>query len=154
MSDAEERRVLDAIGLLSELPLYIDDTPIQGIVEMRGKARRLQTERGLDLVIVDYLQLLASSSRIENRAQEPISKYEPKAHGNCPAKHRQPLRAASGTRPTVLLPLHPVVRFKRQGREGGRGIGRGSGHVTGVSSWPGTARTGPCACCPSSWDGP
>ncbi|MDP7670291.1 MAG: DnaB-like helicase C-terminal domain-containing protein, partial [Alphaproteobacteria bacterium] len=56
--------------LLSELPLYIDDTPIQGIVEMRGKARRLQTEKGLDLVIVDYLQLLASSSRIENRAQE------------------------------------------------------------------------------------
>ena len=70
VSDAEERRVLDTIGLLSELPLYIDDTPIQGIVEMRGKARRLQTEKGLDLVIVDYLQLLASSSRIENRAQE------------------------------------------------------------------------------------
>ena len=40
LSDAEESRILDAIGLLSELPIYIDDTPIQGVVEMRGKSRR------------------------------------------------------------------------------------------------------------------
>ena len=71
VSEAEHRRELDAIGLLSELPLYIDDTPIQGVVEMRGKARRLQTERGLDLLIVDYLQLMSSgSSRSEYRVQE------------------------------------------------------------------------------------
>ena len=71
VSEAEERRVLDAIGMLSELPIYIDDTPIQGIVEMRGKSRRLQAERGLDLIVVDYLQLMSSGGgRSDNRVQE------------------------------------------------------------------------------------
>lgn len=71
VSDAQHQRELEAIGLLSELPIYIDDTPIQGVVEMRGKARRLQIERGLDLLIVDYLQLMSSGGgRIDNRVQE------------------------------------------------------------------------------------
>tara|TARA_B100001750_G_scaffold21895_1_gene14718 strand:- start:308 stop:1672 length:1365 start_codon:yes stop_codon:yes gene_type:complete len=71
LSDQEENRVFDSIGLLSELQIYIDDTPIQGIVEMRGKTRRLQAERGLDLLIVDYLQLMSSSGRSsDNRVQE------------------------------------------------------------------------------------
>ena len=71
LSEREENRVFDAIGLLSELPLYIDDTPIQGVVEIRGKSRRLQAERGLDLLVVDYLQLMSSNTRrIENRVQE------------------------------------------------------------------------------------
>ena len=57
--------------MLSELPLYIDDTPIQGVVEIRGKSRRLQAERGLDLLVVDYLQLMSSNTRrMENRVQE------------------------------------------------------------------------------------
>ena len=73
ISDEEERRLLDAIGALSDLHIYIDDTPIQGIVEMRGKARRLQSERGLDLLVVDYLQLISGSGqgwRSDNRVQE------------------------------------------------------------------------------------
>ena len=71
MSEAEERRLIDANGLLSDLPIYIDDTPVQGIVEMRGKARRLQQERGLDLLIVDYMQLIAGGGgRQDNRVQE------------------------------------------------------------------------------------
>lgn len=71
LSDAEEKRVLDGIGVLSELPMYIDDTPIQGTVEMRGKARRLQSEHGLDLLIVDYMQLMGEGSRRQdNRTQE------------------------------------------------------------------------------------
>ena len=70
-SEAEDRRVLDAIGLLSGLQVYIDDTPIQGIVEMRSKSRRLQTERGVDLLIVDYMQLITgTSNRSDNRVQE------------------------------------------------------------------------------------
>ena len=70
-SDLELTRILDAIGLLSELPIYIDDTPMQGIVEMRGKSRRLQAERGLDLLVVDYLQLMSTASgRSDNRVQE------------------------------------------------------------------------------------
>ncbi len=73
ISDEEERNLLDAIGALSDLPIYMDDTPIQTIVEMRGKARRLQAERGLDLLIIDYLQLISGSGgggRMENRVQE------------------------------------------------------------------------------------
>ena len=71
LSESEERRVLDGIGVLSELPIYMDDTPIQGTVEIRGKARRLQAERGLDLVIVDYMQLMGDSNRrSDNRTTE------------------------------------------------------------------------------------
>ena len=70
LSNDEESRLLDSIGVLSDLPMYIDDTPIQTIVDMRGKARRLQSERGLDLVIIDYLQLIGGGGRIDNRAQE------------------------------------------------------------------------------------
>lgn len=72
VSEAEQRGEFEAIGVLSDLPIYIDETPIQGVVEMRGKARRLQAERGLDLIIVDYLQLMSSgdSRRSDNRVQE------------------------------------------------------------------------------------
>ena len=70
LSDSEETRQQDAIGALSDLPIYMDDTPIQGIVEMRGKARRLQTERGLDMLVVDYLQLISGTGRGDNRVQE------------------------------------------------------------------------------------
>ena len=70
LSESDERRLLDAIGLLSDLPIFIDDTPIQTIMEMRGKARRLQSERGLDFLIVDYLQLISSAGRSDNRVQE------------------------------------------------------------------------------------
>ena len=70
LSSNEEAQLLDAIGVLSDMPMYIDDTPIQTIMDMRGKARRLQAERGLDLVIIDYLQLIGGGGRIDNRAQE------------------------------------------------------------------------------------
>ena len=70
VSEAEERRVLDAIGYLSDLPIYIDDTSLQGVVEMRGKAHRLQMERGLDLIILDYLQLMSGPAYMNNRVQE------------------------------------------------------------------------------------
>lgn len=70
LSSNEEAQLLDAIGVLSDMPMYIDDTPIQTIMDMRGKARRLQAERGLDLVVIDYLQLIGGGGRIDNRAQE------------------------------------------------------------------------------------
>ena len=69
-TDAEEQRIIDSIGQLSELPVYIDDTPFQGLVEMRSKARRLSLEHGLDLLIVDYLQLIQGRGRGDNRVQE------------------------------------------------------------------------------------
>ena len=69
-TEAEEQRIIDSIGLLSELPVYIDDTPFQGMVEMRSKARRLSLEHGLDLLVVDYLQLIQGRGRGDNRVQE------------------------------------------------------------------------------------
>ena len=68
----EESRIIDSIGRLSDLPLFIDDTPYQGLVEMRGKARRLALDRGLDLLVVDYLQLVQGKQRWgqSNRVQE------------------------------------------------------------------------------------
>jgi replicative DNA helicase len=67
---AETNRIMAAVGDLSDLPIYIDDTPLQGVLEMRSKARRLHLERGIDLIIVDYLQLLGGGGRSENRVQE------------------------------------------------------------------------------------
>ncbi len=70
-TEAEERAIIDSIGSLSELPIYVDDSPLQGIVEMRSKARRLFLERGLDLLVVDYLQLIQGGGNgRENRVQE------------------------------------------------------------------------------------
>lgn len=69
-NEAEERRIFEATGILSECPIYIDDSPIIKVLEMRSKARRLYHEKGLDLIIVDYLQLIQGEGRVENRVQE------------------------------------------------------------------------------------
>ena len=72
-SPSEEDQVINSIGLLSDLTIYVDDTPFQTVAEMRGKARRLQMTHGLDFLIVDYMQLInggSSGRRDGNRAQE------------------------------------------------------------------------------------
>lgn len=69
LSEDDFTKLSNAMGELAEAPLYIDDTPALSILEMRTKARRLQVEHGLDLLIVDYLQL-ARSRNLENRVQE------------------------------------------------------------------------------------
>ncbi len=69
-SDRDERKISQALGTLSDLAIYFDDSASLTVSEMRAKARRLQLERGLDLVIVDYLQLMHSGMRSENRVQE------------------------------------------------------------------------------------
>ena len=72
LSEQEQTRVVDSIGVLSDFSIFIDDTPIQSVAEMRSKARRLQMEHGLDFVVIDYMQLILGSSRRSenNRAQE------------------------------------------------------------------------------------
>jgi replicative DNA helicase len=69
MSESDWERLVTAVGILSEMPIFIDDTPGVSIVEMRSKARRLHAEQGLGLLVVDYLQLMQSSSH-ESRVQE------------------------------------------------------------------------------------
>lgn len=59
-----------ALGILSEAPIFIDDSATANIMEIRTKARRLQIEHNLGLIIVDYLQLMESRMRTDNRVQE------------------------------------------------------------------------------------
>lgn len=63
-------RIGHAMGLLSEASIYIDDSAISNIMAIRTKARRLQAEHGLDLIILDYLQLLEGRAKSESRVQE------------------------------------------------------------------------------------
>lgn len=63
-------KLADAAGTLSELPIWIDDTPAITLLELRAKARRLRSEVGLSLIVVDYLQLMRSGSRNDSREQE------------------------------------------------------------------------------------
>jgi replicative DNA helicase len=71
--DGDFSRIGHALGQLSEAPIYIDDTANMGINEIRTKARRLQIERGLGLLIIDYLQLMESrqgNRKSDNRVNE------------------------------------------------------------------------------------
>ncbi|MBI2329276.1 MAG: replicative DNA helicase [Chloroflexi bacterium] len=69
-TEEEERRIMEATGRLSEVPIYIDDTPQLRMIEMRSKAQRLQQEHHIDLIILDYMHLMQADSRTENRVQE------------------------------------------------------------------------------------
>jgi replicative DNA helicase len=61
---------VQATGKLADLPIFIDDTPSISALQLRTKARRLHAEHGLDLIFVDYLQLMTGDTRSENRVQE------------------------------------------------------------------------------------
>ena len=69
MTEAEFRRFVEAAKALEACPLYIDDTPALPISQVAARARRLKRTQGLDVLIIDYLQLLKGSSK-ENRVQE------------------------------------------------------------------------------------
>ncbi len=69
--DNDFSKIQDAIGKLSESPLFIDDTPASTVMEVRTKARRLQAEHGLGLIVIDYLQLMEEPRiRTENLVQK------------------------------------------------------------------------------------
>lgn len=71
LSEEDFPKIGYAMGVLSEAPIYIDDSAIATPIEIRTKARRLQTEHGLGLLVVDYLQMMQGSSRrSESRVQE------------------------------------------------------------------------------------
>lgn len=70
LSDEDTKKLVSAMGELSEAQIYIDDTPGLSILEMRTKARKLKAEKGLDLLVVDYLQLANGGKRFESRVQE------------------------------------------------------------------------------------
>lgn len=69
LEDEDFPRIGQAMATLSEAPLFIDDSAMINVLEMRTKARRLQAERGLGLIVIDYLQLMGGGNS-ENRVQE------------------------------------------------------------------------------------
>jgi len=70
LEDDDWPRLARAMGPLSEAPIYIDDTPGISCLNLRAKARRLKAEKGLGLIVIDYLQLMTGKGSSENRQQE------------------------------------------------------------------------------------
>ncbi|CAK0779248.1 replicative DNA helicase [Gammaproteobacteria bacterium] len=70
LDDDDWPRLTSAVGILAESSLFIDDTPALTPTELRARCRRLKRERGLDLVLIDYLQLMQVPGNKENRATE------------------------------------------------------------------------------------
>ena len=73
LSPDDYSKLVRAIGTLETARIFIDDSAAIGVLEMRAKARRLKAEQGLDLLIVDYLQLMQGRGRFDNRQQELAS---------------------------------------------------------------------------------
>jgi replicative DNA helicase len=70
MSDADWAKLAGKMGVVSEAPLFIDDSPNMTLMEIRAKCRRLKQRHDLRLVVVDYLQLMTSGKKVESRQQE------------------------------------------------------------------------------------
>lgn len=70
LNNEDWNKLVEAMGRLSEAPIYIDDTPGITAMEIRAKCRRLKLEKGLGLVVIDYLQLMSGSGRSDSRQQE------------------------------------------------------------------------------------
>jgi replicative DNA helicase len=73
LSERDYSSLGHALGVLEQAKVFIDDTATLGVLEMRAKARRLSMEHGLDLLVIDYLQLMQGRGRFENRQQELAS---------------------------------------------------------------------------------
>ncbi len=70
MSEADWAKLANKMGAVSEAPFFIDDSPNMTLMEIRAKCRRLKQRHNLQLVVVDYLQLMSSGKRVESRQQE------------------------------------------------------------------------------------
>jgi replicative DNA helicase len=70
LSDGEFSELMQMACRLHDLPLYIDDTSVASVLDVRARTRRLQGEHGLAMIVIDYLQLLTASRRRDNRQQE------------------------------------------------------------------------------------
>ncbi|HNX90546.1 MAG TPA: replicative DNA helicase, partial [Candidatus Omnitrophota bacterium] len=70
LSQIDWPKLVEAAEKLSEAPIFIDDTPGVSVLELRAKARRLKAQHDIQLIVLDYLQLMKGNSRIESRQQE------------------------------------------------------------------------------------
>lgn len=117
LNDDDFRSLNEAYGMLAESNLFIDDAGTASIMEVRAKARRLQAEHGLDLIVVDYLQLMQGSARYsgsDNRTQE-VSEISRSLKAlakeiNCPVIALSQLSRAVESRPDK----HPLLSDLRE----------------------------------------
>lgn len=70
LDDSDREKIYDAVDRLAAADIFIDDTPGISMLEIKNKCRRLKAEKGLDMIVVDYLQLMAFEGRSESRQQE------------------------------------------------------------------------------------
>ena len=73
LEDHEYQQLHQRIGKLSKAPLFIDDTPALSIFELRAKCRRLKAQHGIDMVIIDYLQLMTGGGDNKGNREQEIS---------------------------------------------------------------------------------
>lgn len=107
LNDNDWPRIIDAMAVLSDAKIHIDDTPGIKISELRSKCRKLKIEKGLDLVLIDYLQLMEGEGNNESRQQE-ISKISRSLkilakELNCPVVALSQLSRAPEQRQTIDL---------------------------------------------------
>ena len=70
LDESDWEKLAEGSGVMASAPIYIDDTPGISVSEMRAKCRKLKLEKGLGLILIDYLQLMSGSSKSESRQQE------------------------------------------------------------------------------------
>jgi replicative DNA helicase len=70
LSDNDWQRLAGVRGEINSAPLYIDDSPNLTLVEIRAKCRRMAQRVGLDMIVIDYIQLMTSGKKVESRQQE------------------------------------------------------------------------------------
>ncbi len=70
LNSGDWKKLIESVPILSKASIYIDDTASISVTELRSKCRKLKIEKGLDIIFIDYLQLMVSGSRSENRQQE------------------------------------------------------------------------------------
>ena len=121
LTDEDWDAVVEGIGIIGNSTLTIDDTPGISISELRSKCRKKKLESGLDLVIIDYLQLMSGSSRRSESRQQEISEISRSLKAlarelNAPVIALSQLTRACETRTDQIRPHGAVVRPVRPGR--------------------------------------
>ncbi len=103
LTDEDWQRLYEAADVVARAPIYIDDTPALSTLELRARARRLKAEKGLGLIVVDYLQLMRTSRRTDSRELE-ISDIS---------------RSLKGLAKELNLPVVALAQLNRKGEERG-----------------------------------
>ncbi|MDG0895458.1 DnaB-like helicase C-terminal domain-containing protein, partial [Bacillus paranthracis] len=70
MEEKDWEKLTDRLQQIQAAPIFVDDSPNLTMMEIRSKARRLKQQHGLDLVVLDYMQLMSSGKKVESRQQE------------------------------------------------------------------------------------